>query len=396
MILGFHFHTPAIIEDGVIKMPGYIGRFLDGLANEEVEKIICFLHSPTRIEKKYLDYSVQSSKILLINIGPRLKIYLRELFFLYFIKKIFAQKNKIDLFLLRGPSPLLPYFSLFLGNTKKVYMLIADQTKGLSELSQPYFRKKIIILWNYWNRFLQNLCVYRSDLIVNSKILHDDNINSVESIKIIRTTTLYEQDLHIRNDTCQSNTVKLLYTGRIDRGKGLFELVNSLSLLIKDKYKVELHIVGWASENDNIEDEIADHSKCLGVENFVIFHGYKPLGEELFSFYKKNDIYIMPSTGNEGFPRTIWEAMAHSMPVVATKVGSIPFFLNDNDNCLLIKPKSVKKLYNAIKKIINDKNLRKKIIKNGFKLASEQTIENRSKEMVHHLKAIKNKKDTKV
>ena len=104
----------------------------------------------------------------------------------------------------------------------------------------------------------------------------------------------------------------------------------------------------------------------------------------------------MPSTGNEGFPRTIWEAMAHSMPVVATKVGSIPFFLNDNDNCLLIKPKSVKKLYNAIKKIINDKNLRKKIIKNGFKLASEQTIENRSKEMVHHLKAIKNKKDTKV
>ena len=93
MRLGFHFHTPAEIKNGNIFMPGYIGRFLDGLAMENVEKIVCFLHSPTKNEKKYLDYKIKSSKISLVGIGPRIKTYLRELFFLFFVRKIF-QKRK--------------------------------------------------------------------------------------------------------------------------------------------------------------------------------------------------------------------------------------------------------------------------------------------------------------
>ncbi len=42
---------------------------------------------------------------------------------------------------------------------------------------------------------------------------------------------------------------------------------------------------------------------------------------------KKADIYVIASRSSEGFPRTIWEAMAHCLPVVATKVGSIPAFI---------------------------------------------------------------------
>ena len=258
--------------------------------------------------------------------------------------------------------------------------------RGLKELSQPYIRKKIIILWSKWNRFLQDRCIRKNDLIVNSQMLFEDNKNHAKSVKIIRTTTLYEKDLYKREDTCKNDIVRLLYTGRIDRSKGLFEMVNALSLLINDGIKVELHFVGWASENDTIVKEILDRSSKKKINKFIYFHGYQPLGDKLFSFYKKSDIYLIASIGNEGFPRTIWEAMAHSLPVIATKIGSIPHFLSNERDSLLINPKSEKELFYAIKRIILDKDLRRKIIKNGFQLSTFQTLENRSKEFIEHIK----------
>ena len=104
------------------------------------------------------------------------------------------------------------------------------------------------------------------------------------------------------------------------------------------------------SEGDTIVAEILDYSLIKNVDKFIYFHGYQPLGDKLFSFYKKSDIYIIASKGYEGFPRTIWEAMAHSLPVIATKIGSIPAFLSNEKDSLLINPQSVNELFNAIEK----------------------------------------------
>jgi glycosyltransferase involved in cell wall biosynthesis len=388
MRIGFHFHTPALEKGGKIKMPGYIGRFLDGMASQEVDGIICFLHRPTKAEEQYLDYEIISPKISLINMGPRVKIYLRELFFLFYSKNFFLNKNDIDVLIIRGPSPLLPYFSFFSGNIKKVFMLVGDQIKGLDELSQPYLRKKIIILWSFWNRFLQDKCLSNNDLIVNSQLLYDDYKDYANSIKTVRTTTIYDKDFFRRDDTCKNNVIRLLYTGRVEKSKGLFEIVGALSILIRNGFNVELNIVGWTGENDKIESEIINYSKSLNIRKKIFFHGYQPLGESLFSFYKNCDIYILATIGNEGFPRTIWEAMAHSLPVIATKVGSISSFLSHNHDSILINPKKIDELYHAIRKIITNKKIRKKIINNGFKLSRQQTIEKRSKEIIDYIKLL--------
>ena len=82
------------------------------------------------MKKNIVIMKIKSSKISLVGIGPRIKTYLRELFFLFFVNKNFSEKEKIDFLLIRGPSPLLPYFSFFSGSTKKVFMLVADQTRG--------------------------------------------------------------------------------------------------------------------------------------------------------------------------------------------------------------------------------------------------------------------------
>ena len=66
----------------------------------------------------------------------------------------------------------------------------------------------------------------------------------------------------------------------------------------------------------------------------------KKMGHELLSFYRKADIFIMPSL-HESFPRTIWEAMASGCVVLTTNVGSIPLLLSHKKNCIMVEKKMI-------------------------------------------------------
>jgi glycosyltransferase involved in cell wall biosynthesis len=105
------------------------------------------------------------------------------------------------------------------------------------------------------------------------------------------------------------------------------------------------------------------------------------VGPELNKMYQQADLYVIPSY-HEGFPRTIWEAMANSLPVIATKVGGIPTYLTHEKNAMLIEPKSVQEIVRGIKKMANDSVLRKKIIVEGFELVKSNTLEVQTKKMI--------------
>ena len=49
MILGFHYHIPALITNGTIKTSAQQGFFLDSLAIH-FEKVICFSVKPTLVK----------------------------------------------------------------------------------------------------------------------------------------------------------------------------------------------------------------------------------------------------------------------------------------------------------------------------------------------------------
>jgi glycosyltransferase involved in cell wall biosynthesis len=152
-----------------------------------------------------------------------------------------------------------------------------------------------------------------------------------------------------------------LYTGRINFQKGLRELLQAVSMLIK-VYTIEIDIVGWEDAGKfSYTEALKKEAKVLGLMDRLHFHGKKKVGDELNSFYRKADIYCIPSY-HEGFPRTIWEAMANSLPVIATRVGSIPGYLSEKTT-LLIDAKNVNQLREAIEEVITNEHRRKSIIK---------------------------------
>ena len=107
------------------------------------------------------------------------------------------------------------------------------------------------------------------------------------------------------------------------------------------------------------------------------------MGKELNALYRSADIYVIPSY-HEGFPRTIWEAMANGLPVIASNVGSIPSFVGDS--AILIRPHNVTDLTDALKRVMNDNSLRKRLIASGYERAKQNTLGTSVKEIGNVLK----------
>ena len=139
-------------------------------------------------------------------------------------------------------------------------------------------------------------------------------------------------------------------------------------------------------EHEKTIDEVRKLSSDLGVDKNIRYLGYKKLGPELFQCYQDADIYVIASQLSEGFPRTIWEAMANSLPVVATRVGSIPYYIEGAAE--LVTPRSPEELAMAIFRLVHQTELRKRYIVKGFELAKSNTLEYQAEKMMSEIEKL--------
>ena len=366
-------------------MPGYFGRFVDSLA-AQCDSLLCFMHTPLPEEEPMMDYRLQSQNANLISLGAHSSLPRRMLRASQVMNIVRSSRDQMDALLIRGPTPILPWVAKGCQPLPTVLLLVGDQLAGVDDLPQPRWRKEIIRCWWRWNTNCQLAVAKQSLTFVNSRLLYQQLDGKVTNLLETRTTTLEESDFYIRQDTCLNRPVHLLYTGRMDSSKGLLDMVNALSILVVQDEDVVLDLVGWAEKGSIILDEIYQLAINKEVQDRIFYHGYKQVGPELFAYYKQADIYLIASQSSEGFPRTIWEAMANSLPVVATKVGSIPNFITDGIDGILVDPRNPEKLAENIRNLINSSGLRRTIIYNAINLARSNTLENRSKEMISEIK----------
>lgn len=382
MRLGFHYHVPAIKRDGVISMPGYLGLFIDGLA-EYCESLTCFMHSPLPGENEFLDYRIGADNVSLVDIGLHNSVPTRILSSGKTRSVIKAALSGLDLMLVRAPTPLIHLFGSGF-NLPVAMFIVGDNVKGCAQMNQPWWRKAIISLLWRWNHSRQMKIARNNLVFVNSESMYEELRSVVKEIAVVKSSTISRKNFYLRDDTCQGEQVVLLYVGRYEYSKGLFELYSALSMLKKRGRNFRLHLVGWPGKKDLILEELAGEAKRLGISDLITDFGYRGMGEELFETYKKADIFVIP-TKFDSFPRTITEAMAHSLPVIATNVGGIPHRLTDGVNAILVEPGECDALADAINRVASDKKLRQELIMNGRKLASKNTLEIQSEKMIDEL-----------
>jgi glycosyltransferase involved in cell wall biosynthesis len=111
-----------------------------------------------------------------------------------------------------------------------------------------------------------------------------------------------------------------------------------------------------------------------------------PHGEGLAAFYRAADVFVLPSV-SEGTPKVLLEAMANALPVVATDVGGVSTIVEDGANGLLVPPKSPSDLASAVRRVVGDGDLRRRIIAGGLTAARQHTLEGETARMVEAVRA---------
>lgn len=89
---------------------------------------------------------------------------------------------------------------------------------------------------------------------------------------------------------------------------------------------------------------------------------------EVQQIYRSVDLLFFAST-YEGFGLPIIEAYATGIPVITSKVASMPEVAKDA--AILVDPFSVEEIREAVLRLISDEGLRKELIENGFRRAAE-------------------------
>jgi glycosyltransferase involved in cell wall biosynthesis len=167
-----------------------------------------------------------------------------------------------------------------------------------------------------------------------------------------------------------NNSYVIGYAGRLEKFKGVIDLLDAMPLILKSQPKVSLIIAGEGSYSD----EIIKRTQELGIGNRVTYKGRLDR-EEMAKFYNEISVLVMPSLWPETFGKVGVEAMSVGTPVVATDVGGVRDWLEDTKNGFLVSPSKPDQIAEKVLNILKDSN-----IQNMMKICARETAEKFSME----------------
>jgi len=157
----------------------------------------------------------------------------------------------------------------------------------------------------------------------------------------------------------------ILFVGRIDREKGLFDLVECGKYICNERSDIFFIIVGGGRDLHTLKEK----TKKLGLQNKFIFLG-QINKDRLVKLYQNATLFVLPSY-HEGLPTVLLEAMACGLPSVVTDIRGNRDILSHGKNGIMVPPRDSKKMAEAILTLLQDEILMKMLSKNARKTIEE-------------------------
>lgn len=139
----------------------------------------------------------------------------------------------------------------------------------------------------------------------------------------------------------------LLSVGRLEKEKGCQHNIRALAML-RDKHPDLVYLLVG---NGTYRDSLNNLAVSLGVAERVIFAGYQTR-DQVGAFYAGGQVFSMPSV-DESFGIVYLEAMAASLPVIATQGEGIATLVEESGAGLLVSPGDVEALAGAISLLLD-------------------------------------------
>ncbi len=128
--------------------------------------------------------------------------------------------------------------------------------------------------------------------------------------------------------------------------KGVRHLIAAMAVLRPSMPDVRLEIAGAGPEQSALESEV----RLQGLDDSVKFLGWQT---EISYVMARWDVYAQPSL-EEGFGLAVVEAMAAGLPVVASRVGSLPELVEEGHTGWLVPPANPAALAERLRHLLLD------------------------------------------
>jgi len=153
----------------------------------------------------------------------------------------------------------------------------------------------------------------------------------------------------------RDGSVNILFVGRLEKRKGLGDLLRAYEWMQPRMPKSRLIVVGDGPLRGKVEAYISRHR----LPN-VVLAGFVP-DTVLPRYYCSADIFCAPATGAESFGIVLLEALASGLPVVATEVEGYMSVLEPGRDSMTVQPKGWAELGAALIILARDADLRRRL-----------------------------------
>lgn len=160
------------------------------------------------------------------------------------------------------------------------------------------------------------------------------------------------------------NTVLCVAHFRREKDHGT--LIKAFSIVADSHPEARLVLVGGGPLRNRIEGQTV----TLGLSDVVSFIG--PV-DDVWPFYARAGVFVLPSLA-EPFGIAALEAMAASVPVVATSVGGIPEIVTHGENGLLVAPADPSEMAEAMKALLKDQEMARRMGSAGREVAGSRRM----------------------
>lgn len=206
---------------------------------------------------------------------------------------------------------------------------------------------------NFYKKYSKIFAV-SNKLNVMTKSIFPEFADKIHTLYDINNAELIEQLASVENPFTDIMSTKIVTVGRLVSAKG-YDLLIKAAKILKDKsIDYKWFIIGEGPERKLIENEI----EKFELKNNVFLLGQK---QNPYVYMANADVYVQTSK-NEGFCLTLAEARILNTPVISTNFDAVYNQIEHMQNGIITE-KNGESIASAIVELLNNDNLREKIIK---------------------------------
>jgi len=235
---------------------------------------------------------------------------------------------------------------------------------------------------NWRTRFLKNLFILILRLTLNNDRIRIILQNPVDFQRLIKKKVVDGDKLKLIRGAGADlgyfipteepeGTPVLVYAGRLLWSKGVGDFVHALEIIKDQEIDFRAVLIG-KPDPDNPESIPINKLEKWEEKGLIEWKGFR---EDMALELSSATMIVLPTYYGEGVPKILIEAAAASRPIITTKIPGCMEIVKDNWNGLLIPPHKPEELARAICKLINDKDLRQEMGKNGRMLVEKEFSE---------------------